>query len=88
VERLVKSRQGVLGLGQHQVTTQVERVERSVAVATMAYLILLQAKPIPADCPWSAFQRQRQFPWEVLQAQGRRSARQLAREWRQMGKAK
>jgi Transposase DDE domain len=89
VELLVKELKGVVGLGQHQVTKKVDRVERSVAVAIMAYLLLLrlQARHIPADRPWSAFQLQRQFTWEVIQAQCERSARQLAWKWLQRGKA-
>jgi Transposase DDE domain len=89
VELLVKELKGVVGLGQHQATKQVDRVERSVAVAVMAYLLLLrlQAKHIPADRPWSTFQLEQQLTWEVLQAQGEHSARQLARKWLQMGKA-
>jgi hypothetical protein len=89
VELLVKELKGVVGLGQHQVTKEVDRVERSVAVAVMAYLLLLrlQAKHIPVDRPWSAFQLQRQLTWEVIQAQCERSARQLAWKWLQMGKA-
>jgi hypothetical protein len=89
VELLVKELKSVVGLGQHQVTKQVDRVERSVAVAIMAYLLLLrlQAKHIPADRPWSAFQLQRQFTWEVMQAQCERSARQRAWKWLQRGKA-
>jgi hypothetical protein len=89
VELLMKELRGVVGMGQHQVTTQVDRVERSVAVGIMAYLLLLKlhAKDIPADRPWSAFQRQRAFAWEVVQAQSERSARQMARKWLRMGKA-
>ena len=88
VELLVKELKGVVGMGQHQVTKKVDRVERSGAVAIMAYLLLLklQAKDIPADRPWSAFRRQRTFAWEVVQAQCERSARQLARKWLQLGK--
>jgi hypothetical protein len=76
-------------LGQHQVTKEIGRVERSVAIAIMAYLLLLKlrAKDIPADRPWSAFGLQRAFAWEVAQAQCQRSARQLARKWLQIGKA-
>jgi hypothetical protein len=87
-ELLVKELKGVVGLGQHQVTNQVDRVERSVAVVIMAYLLLLklQAKAMPADRPWSAFRLQHTFAWEVVQAQCERSARQLARKWRQLGK--
>ena len=89
VEVLCRELKGVVGLGQHQVTTQVDRVERSVAVAIMAYLLLLtlRAKDIPADRPWSAFHLQRAFAWEVMQAQWARSARQLARKWLQLSKA-
>jgi hypothetical protein len=89
VELLVKELKGVVGLGPHQVTNQVERVERSVAIAIMAYLLLLrlQAKHIPADLPWSAFQLQRQFIWEVIHAQCERAAHQRLRKWLQMGKA-
>jgi DDE family transposase len=89
VELLFRELKGVVGLGQHQVTKQVDRVERSVAVAIMAYLLLLKlrAKDIPADRPWSAFNLQRAFAWEVMQAQCERSARQLARKWLQLRKA-
>jgi hypothetical protein len=89
VEPLVNELKGVVGLGQNQVTTQVDRVERSVAVAIMASLLQLrlQAKHMPADRSWSAFQRQRQFTWEVLQAQREHSARQMVRKWLQRGKA-
>ncbi len=76
-------------MGQHQVTNQPDRVERSVAVAIIAdrLLLKLRAKDIPADRPWSAFRLQRAFAWEVVQAQCERSARQLARKWLKMGKA-
>jgi hypothetical protein len=42
VELLMKELQGVVGLGQHQVTNQADRLEHSVAVASMAYLLLLK----------------------------------------------
>jgi hypothetical protein len=78
----------VVALGQHQVTKQPERVGRSVAVAIMAYLLLLKlrARDVPPDRPWSVFRLQRAFAWEVVQAQGERSARQMARKWLQLGK--
>ena len=89
IERLRKARKGVVGLGQHQVTKHVDRVERSVAVAIMASLLWLKlhAKDIPADRPWSAFRLQRAFAWDVIQGQCERSARQIARKWLQMSKA-
>jgi hypothetical protein len=85
----MKERKGVVGMGQHQVTNHVDGVERSVAVAIMAYLLVLElcAKDIPADRPWSVFRLQRAFASEVIQGQCERSARQIARKWLQMGKA-
>lgn len=89
IELLGKEWKGVVGMGPQQVTKQADRVERSVAVAIMAYLLLLKrcAKDIPADRPWSAFRLQRAFAWEVIAAQCERSAHQLARKWLQLGKA-
>jgi hypothetical protein len=89
IELLVKELKGVVGLGQHQVTKKVDRVERSVAVAIMAYLLRLKlrAQDMPADRPWSAFLLQRTCAWEVVQARCERSARQMARQWLQLGKA-
>jgi hypothetical protein len=85
----MKDLKGVVGLCQHQVTKQADRVERSVVVAIMAYLLLLKlhAKDIPPDRPWSAFRLQRAFAVEIIEAQCERSARQLARKWLQIGKA-
>jgi hypothetical protein len=89
IERLMKELKGVVGLGQHQVTSQADRVERSVTIAIMAYLLRLKlrAKDIPTDRPWSAFRLQRAFAWEVVQAQSERSARQMAWKWLQMRQA-
>jgi hypothetical protein len=85
----MKARQGVVGLGPPQVTPKVDRVERSIAVAIMAYRLLLKlrAQDVPADRPWSACWRPRTWAWEVIQAQGERSARQMARKGLQVGKA-
>jgi hypothetical protein len=89
IELLMKELTGVVGMGPHQVTIHVDRVERSVAVAMMAYLLWLKrrAKDIPADRPWSAFRLQRAFASEVMQGPCERSARQIARKWLKMGKA-
>ena len=45
VELFFKEWQGVVGVGQHQVTKDAARVERSVAVTLMAYLVLLRVAP-------------------------------------------
>jgi hypothetical protein len=89
IELLFKELKGVVGLGQHQVTRNPDRVERSVAIAIMAYLLLLKlrAQDIPPDRPWSAFRLQRAFAWEVVEAQCTHSARRMARMWLQLGKA-
>jgi Transposase DDE domain len=82
VELGSKDLKGVVGLGQHQVTTDAARVERSVAVALMAYLLLLRlrAKQIKPGTSWSAFTLKQQFAWEVGARQLKRVARQAARK--------
>jgi hypothetical protein len=89
VELLVKEWKGGVGMGQHQVTKETGRVERAVAVAIMAYWLLLRlrAQDIPAHRPWSAFRLPRTFAWEVIQGPCERSAHQMARKWLQLGKA-
>ena len=86
VELLFKELKGVVGMGQHQVTKDVGRGERSVALSIMAYLLLLRlkAREIPADRPWSAFALPRALTWEVIAEQSTRSAERLARKWLQM----
>jgi hypothetical protein len=53
VELWFKALKGVVGMEQHQVTKRTDRVEHSVTVAIMAYLLLLKLRPkaIPADRP-------------------------------------
>jgi hypothetical protein len=89
IERLFKALKGVVGLGQPHVTRNTDRVERSVAIAILAYLLLRKrrAQDIPADRPWSAFRLQRAFAWEVVEAQCAHAARRMARKWLQLGKA-
>jgi hypothetical protein len=89
VELLFKELTGVIGMGQHQVTKEVGRIERSIAVSIMAYLLLLRLKAheVPADRPWSAFALQRALAWEMLDEQCTRSAKKLARKWLQRLKA-
>ena len=56
VELLIKELKGATGLGQAQVTKQTQRVERSVALSVMAYLVLIhfRQRDIPHQGPWSA----------------------------------
>jgi hypothetical protein len=81
VELFFKEWKGVVGVGQHQVTKDAARVERSVAVTLMAYLVLLQvrAKDIRPGQPWSAFALKHRFAWEVSLQHFKRAAQQQTR---------
>jgi hypothetical protein len=89
VELLMKELKGATGLGQHQVTKESQRVERSVAISLMAYLMLLKfrAHDIPEKGPWSVFTLKRNFMWQIAQAQMERSAEQCLRKRLQEHKA-
>jgi hypothetical protein len=89
VERLMKALQEATGLGQHQVTKEPRRVERSVAISLMAYLRLLKfrAHDIPEKGPWSVLTLKRNFTWQIAQAQMERSVEQRLRTRLQERKA-
>jgi len=82
VELCIKELKGVVGLGQHQVTKEAARVERSVAVALMAYLLLLRlrAKQIKPGTSWSAFTLKQELAWDWGTRQVHQSARQKAQK--------
>jgi hypothetical protein len=82
VELCIKELKGVVGLGQHQVTKDAARVERSVAVAIMAYLLLLRlrARQIKPGSSWSAFTLKQELAWDWGARQLQRTARQEARK--------
>jgi hypothetical protein len=82
VELCIKELKGVVGLGQHQVTKDAARVERSVAVTLMAYLLLLRlrAKQIKPGRSWSAFTLKQDLAWDWGARQLHRSAHQKARK--------
>ena len=81
VELFFREWKGAVGVGQHQVTKDADRVERSVAVTLMAYLVLLRvrAQDIRPRQPWSAFMLKHHFAWEVHSQQLKRAAQQEAR---------
>jgi hypothetical protein len=81
VELCIKELKSVVGLGQHQVTKDAARVERSVAVAVMAYLLLLRlrANQIKPGSSWSAFTRKQELAWEGGTHPLHRTVRQEAR---------
>lgn len=82
VELCIKELKSVVGLGQHQVTKEAARVERSVAVAVMAYLLLLRlrAKQIKPGSSWSAFTLKQELAWEWGAHQLQRTVQQEARK--------
>jgi hypothetical protein len=82
VELCIKELKSVVGLGQHQVTKDAARVERSVAVAVMAYLLLLRlrAKQIKPGRSWSAFTLKQELAWEWGTRQLHRTIRQETRK--------
>jgi hypothetical protein len=82
VELCIKELKSVVGLGQHQVTKDAARVERSVAVAVMAYLRLLRvrARQIKPGSSWSAFALKPELAWEWGTRQLHRTIRQEARK--------
>jgi hypothetical protein len=82
VELCIKELKSVVGLGQHQVTKDAARVERSVAVAVMAYLLLLRlrARQIKPGSAWSAFTLKQELAWEWGTRQLHRTIRQEARK--------
>jgi hypothetical protein len=82
VELCIKELKSVVGLGQHQVTKEAARVERSVAVAVMAYLLLLRvrAKHIKPGTSWSAFTLKQALAWEWGTTQLHRTIRQETRK--------
>jgi hypothetical protein len=71
VELLIKELKGATGLGQHQGTKDPQRVERSIAMSVMAYLMLVKfhAQDIPERGSWSIFTLKRNFMWQLAQAQ-------------------
>ena len=82
VELCIKELKGVVGLGQHQVTKDTGRVERSVAVAFMAYLLLLRlrAKQIKPGTSWRAFTLKQGLAWDWGTRHWQRAVRQAARK--------
>lgn len=89
VELLMKELKGATGLGQHQVTKDPQRVERSVAISIIAYLMLLKfrAQDIPERGLWSVFTLKRNFIWQIAQGQLERSVEQCLRKGRQERRA-
>jgi hypothetical protein len=81
VEILIKELTGVTGLGQHQVTKDQQRVERSGAIAVVAYLtsVKCRAQDIPEQSARSLLTLTRHFAWQLYQGPLPRAAAQRLR---------
>jgi hypothetical protein len=77
VEILFKELKSGLGLGEHQVTKKLPRIEKSLGIALIAYLLLLRARKddIRPGKPWSIFQLKTNFTMELMQNQFQHSIR-------------
>jgi hypothetical protein len=77
VEILFKELKSGLGLGEHQVTKKLPRIEKSLGIALIAYLLLLRARKddIKPGKPWSIFQLKTNFTMDMIQQQFQHSIR-------------
>ena len=68
IEVLFRELKSDLGLGKQQVTRNETRIENSIAIAIMSYLVLLkmQCKDIVPDKPWSIFTLQLKFKHRLM----------------------
>ncbi len=89
IELLMEELKGAVGLGQHQVTKDPHRVERSIAISVLAYLMIMKfrAQDIAQRGVWSMFTLKRHFAWQLAQAQLERSVEQRLRKGLQERKA-
>lgn len=77
VEILFKELKSGLGFGEHQVTKRLPRIEKSLGVALIAYLLLLRARKddIKPGKPWSIFQLKTTFTLDMVHKQFQHSLR-------------
>jgi IS4 transposase len=71
IEIIFKELKNGLGTGDHQVSKDIERVEKSFGIAIAAYLFLLRVRKediLPCKS-WSIFQLQNNFRLEVIKEQ-------------------
>ena len=85
MSRLSCPRKSGLHLGQMQVTKKGERVERSVVLAVLAYLLLvrLYSRDEALTQAWSLFKLKEHFIGDVAQDAGRRTELKWQRKLKQ-----
>lgn len=77
IEILFKELKSGLGMGEHQVTKKLPRIEKSLGIALIAYLLLLRARKddIKPGKPWSISQLKTNFTMDFMQKQFKHSIR-------------
>ena len=68
IEILFKELKTGLGLGEHQVTKSIDRIEKSIGIAIIAYLTLIRTRrrDITPGRPWSIFQLKKNFTADLI----------------------
>lgn len=71
IEILFKELKSGLGLGEHQVTKSIPRIEKSLGIAIIAYLFLIRARKddIKPGQSWSIFQLKSNFTIQMVKQQ-------------------
>jgi len=84
IEILFKELKSGLGLGEHQVTKKLPRIEKSLGIALIAYLFLLRARndDIKPGKPWSIFQLKTNFTMDMIQKQFQHSMALEINKWK------
>ena len=84
IEILFKELKSGLGLGEHQVTKKLPRIEKSLGIALIAYLFLLRARKddIKHGKPWSIFQLKTNFTMDMIQKQFQHSMALEINKWK------
>jgi len=84
IEILFKELKSGLGLGEHQVTKKLPRIEKSLGIALIAYLLLLRARKddIKPGKPWSIFQLKTNFTMDLIQKQFQHSMALEINKWK------
>ena len=84
IEILFKELKSGLGLGEHQVTKKLPRIEKSLGIALIAHLLLLRARKddIKPGQPWSIFQLKTNFTMDMIYKQFQHSIALEINKWK------
>ena len=84
IEILFKELKSGLGLGEHQVTKKLPRIQKSLGIALIAYLLLLRARKddIKPGQPWSIFQLKTNFTMDMIHKQFQHSMALEINKWK------